>query len=279
MIERIFPATPEVSGPASDQDLLRWYGSGHPEDPAAPWVSFNFVASIDGAATLNGRSGGLGNAQDQRVFQLLRRHADVIVVGAATVRAEGYGGALLSEEAQRWRTSRGLAAHPPLAIVSGTLNLNPAHEVFARAPVRPLVFTVASAPAERREALSGVADVVLVGGESLDVGLLVGELASRGLFRIHSEGGPTLLGTFQSADRVDELCLTISPLLAGGSGPRISMAPRPSVPGHPASGLSTAALGTGQAAHTMALAQILKADSMLFLRYLRPGSQVPEAAR
>ena len=256
MIERIFPATPGPAGPASDTDLLRWYGSGLPQDPARPWISFNFISSIDGAASLDGRSGKLGNAADQRVFQLLRRHADVILVGAATVRAEGYGGALLSEEAQQWRTGRGLPAHPPLAIVSGTLKLDPAHRVFTQAPVRPLVLTLAGAPEERRAALARVADVVLVGGDSLDVGLLVQELASRGLTRIHSEGGPTLLGTFQAADRVDELCLTVSPLLAGGSAPRIASAPPPAAAG-PA------------AAHAMSLAHILKADSMLFLRYLR----------
>ncbi|WP_104089586.1 pyrimidine reductase family protein [Arthrobacter sp. GMC3] len=262
MIERIFPPTPGDAGPASDEDLLGWYGSGLPTDPGAPWVSFNFVSSIDGAAALDGRSGKLGNADDQRVFQLLRRHADVILVGAATVRAEGYGGHLLSVEAQQWRTNRGLTAHPPLAIVSGTLNLDPAHEVFTQAPVRPLVLTLESAPSVRREALSAVADVVLVGQESLNVEVLIQELAARDLLRIHSEGGPTLLGTFQAADRVDELCLTVSPLLVGGAGPRIAGAP--SVAGqedtHPTP------------AHTMSLAHILTADSMLFLRYFRNRS-------
>jgi riboflavin biosynthesis pyrimidine reductase len=254
MIERIFPATPALSGNDLDAELLR-------ENSTVPsggsWISFNFVSSADGAATVEGRSGKLGNADDQHLFQLMRRTADVILVGARTVRVEGYGGELLSGEARRWRTERGLPAHPPLAIVSGTLNLDPALDVFTKAPVRPMVVTVGSAPADRREALGEVADVVLAGGETLNVDVLVAELAHRGLHRIHSEGGPTLLGTFQAAGRVDELSVTVSPLLVGGTARRIADVLPGTAPAKP---------------QDLELAHILKSGSMLFLRYLRPGS-------
>lgn len=258
MIERIFPAVPGHSGPsgaALDQELLR-------ESSLIPagrnWVSFNFVSSIDGAATVEGRSGKLGNADDQHLFQLMRRTADVILVGAQTIRAEGYGGQLLSAEAQQWRTDHGLPAHPPLAIVSGSLNLDPELEVFTGAPVKPLVFTTAGAPASRRDALAGVAHVIEAGADTLDVDVLIAELAARDLHRIHSEGGPTLLGTFQAAGRVDELSVTVSPLLVGGTAKRIADV-RPDT-------------GTAAAPQNMELAHILKAGSMLFLRYVRPSS-------
>jgi riboflavin biosynthesis pyrimidine reductase len=244
-LERLFPAP----GTATDADLLDWYTEGR---TGAPWVSFNFVSSIDGAATIAGRSGRLGNATDQHIFQLLRRHADVILVGAQTVRSEGYGGPLLSPEARQWRTDHGLAAHPPLAIVSGSLNLDPSHEVFTQAPVRPLVITVDSAPAAQRTRLEAVADIITAGRDALDVDALLSALAGRGFQSIHSEGGPTLLGAFQAADRVDELCLTVSPLLVGGPAGRI------------AGGAAAA-----EDARDMELAQILRAGSMLFLRYLR----------
>jgi riboflavin biosynthesis pyrimidine reductase len=249
-LERVFPSP----AAATDEELLHWYAAGR---TGAPWVGFNFVSSIDGAATVAGRSGQLGNAADQHIFSLLRRHADVILVGAQTVRAEGYGGPLLSAEARQWRRANGLAAHPPLAIVSGTLNLDPGHEVFALAPVRPLLITTAAAPAERRAALETVADIITAGTDTLDVDLLIAELAGRGLNSIHSEGGPTLLGTFQAADRVDELCLTLSPLLVGGTAKRIADV----LPGARAAGLVEP--------RDMTLAHILRAGSMLFLRYLR----------
>ncbi|PYI69290.1 pyrimidine reductase family protein [Arthrobacter livingstonensis] len=255
MIERIFPAAPALSGTALDEELLR---ENFSRPAGGTWVSFNFVSSIDGAATVEGRSGKLGNADDQHLFQLMRRTADVILVGAQTVRAEGYGGELLSAGAQQWRKDHGLPAHPPLAIVSGSLNLDPALEVFTGAPVRPLVFTLASAPADRREALGEVADVVLAGADTLDVDALVGELAHRGMHRIHSEGGPTLLGTFQTARRVDELSVTVSPLLVGGLSKRIADVRPGTAPAGP---------------QDMELAHILKSGSMLFLRYLRPAGR------
>lgn len=160
-MERIFPDAALLSGAALDHEIL----AAPPENRRStkPWVSFNFIASIDGAASMDGQSGQLGNAWDQRVFALLRQTADVILVGAQTVRSEGYGGELLSKSAQAWRSANWLTEHPPLAIVSGSLNLASDLEVFTQAPVRPLILTLASAPQERREALAEVADVVTVG--------------------------------------------------------------------------------------------------------------------
>lgn len=266
MMERIFPDAALLSGAALDHEIL----AAPPENRRSnrPWVSFNFIASIDGAASLDGVSGQLGNAWDQRVFALLRQTADVILVGAQTVRSEGYGGELLSKTAQAWRAENWLSEHPPLAIVSGSLNLDSDLEVFTLAPVRPLILTLGSAPQERREALSEVADVVNVGENSLDVEQIIAELAARGYKNIRSEGGPTLLGSFAAANRVDELNLTVSPLLVRGAAGRIAK-------GQPVSNSADAATSTGGAggaadiARTMELTRILKADSMLFLRYVR----------
>ena len=265
MMERIFPNAALLSGAALDHEIL----AAPPENRRStrPWVSFNFIASIDGAATLDGVSGQLGNAWDQRVFALLRQTADVILVGAQTVRSEGYGGELLSKGAQAWRGENWLSEHPPLAIVSGSLNLDPELEVFTKAPVRPLILTLASAPQERRGVLSEVADVVNVGDESLDVERIIAELSARGFKNIRSEGGPTLLGSFAAANRVDELNLTVSPLLVGGSAGRIAKGSRASgAEGDPAG----SAANPADVARTMELTRILKADSMLFLRYVRP---------
>ncbi len=253
MIERIFPHATLLSGAELDQELL----AAPPENGAAvrPWVSFNFISSIDGAATMDGLSGKLGNPWDLRVFSLLRQTADVILVGAATIRAEGYGGELLSAPAQRWRHDHWLPEHPPLAIVSGSLNLDPDLEVFTQAPVRPLILTLESAldvaPRDRVATLAEVAELVTVGKDALDPALVISELAARNYKRIHSEGGPTLLGTFAAAGKVDELNLTVSPLLVGGPAGRIAHGPQASA-----------------AASAMSLTRILKADSMLFLRYV-----------
>lgn len=221
--------------------------------PPGPWLRMNFVESLDGAVTREGRSGGLGGAGDRRVFELLRHWADVVLVGAGTVRTEGYGAMRLSAQAAAWRRAHGLAEQPVFALVSGRLDLDPASPVFTEAPVRPLVLTVGSAPAERRARLEEVADVLDVGDAEVDPVALRALLHERGLDRIHSEGGPTFFGTVLAADAVDELCLTLAPTLEAGDAARIARSPE-AVP------------------TAMELAGILRAGSELLLRYTRAGS-------
>ncbi|WEO76596.1 pyrimidine reductase family protein [Cryobacterium sp. SO2] len=230
-------------------DVLRRYLIA---DRQAPHLRVNFVSSLDGAATHDGLSGGLGDAADRLVFDTLRMLTDVILVGAGTVRAEGYGGIRFSAEAVAWRLANGLPEHPPVAIVSGRLDLDPAHPVFTRAATRPLVVTHAQAPVAAREALAAVADVLVCGEASVDHTLMLRMLTERGYPQVLCEGGPSLFGSLLAVDAVDELCLTLAPLLESGSGPRVSTAPEASP-------------------RRMHLAHALPAGDTLLLRYLKPS--------
>lgn len=229
----------------SDQQLLRAYAP-----PRTPWLRMNFVSSLDGAATRGGRSGHLGDSADRRLFELLRWRADVVLLGAGTARVEGYGAMRLAEDATRWRVAHGLSAQPVFAVVSGALDLDPASPIFTQAPVTPIVFTVAEAPALRRSELAQVAEVVDVGRRTVDPAAIRAQLAERGLKRIHGEGGPTLFGTFLATGVVDELCLTLAPTLESGAAARI-------------------AHGAPTAPTEMELVGILRSGSELLLRYLR----------
>lgn len=221
VIDRLWP---EPASDLSDTDLLQ-----HLCFPAGAWLRVNFIASIDGAATRDGRSGGLGDAADRRMFDLLRYEADVVLVGAGTLRDEGYGGFRVGAEASAWRVAQGMPAHPVLALVSRSLALDPASPLFTDAPVRPIVYTVASAPADRRAALEIGADVVSVGESDADLQRVRADLAARGLHRIHSEGGPHLFGALLAAGAADALHLTLAPSLESGDAGRIARAAR-SVP-------------------------------------------------
>jgi riboflavin biosynthesis pyrimidine reductase len=234
----------------TDEQVLQRYA---PPDGPAPWVRFNFVSSLDGAATLRGRSGGLGDESDRRVLVLLRRPADVVLVGAGTIRVEGYAGDLLDGASRAWRLEQGLSAHPPVAVVSARPDLDPASGFFTEAVVRPLVVTTARADPARRQALERVADVVVAGEDRVDPVALVRALAERGHRRIHSEGGPMLFGSFQQAGAVDELCLSLSPVLVGGPSRRI-------------------AVGTEEHLRRMRLASVLLGGDLLLLRYLAADS-------
>ena len=242
MMERLHPGPVRRLGP---DELVDCYAEA---DGHGPSVRFNFVASADGAATLQGRAGALGNADDQRILLLLRRLSDVLLLGAGTVRVEGYGGVLLDAAGLAWRRAHRAGAHPALAVMSATLDLDPASAFFSQAPIRPMVFTTREAAATVGDDLAAVADVLAAGEGAVDPSLVVRELAGRGHRRILCEGGPHLLGSFHDAGLVDELCLSLSPLLVGGPNPRIAVSP-------------------AEAAVPLALTHVLRSEGMLFLRY------------
>ena len=213
-----------------------------PETRAVPYVRVNFVSSLDGAVTVDGRSGGLGNAADKKVFHLLRELAEVVLVGAGTVRAEKYNGVQ--------RPTRGRDTPPPVAVVTGTAELDPSSALFTDTVVPPLILTLESAPARRRAAITEAGGEVVV-LPRLTPDVLLAELARRGLGRVLCEGGPSLLGALHAADAVDELCLTVAPLLAGGEAGRIARGP------------------AGSPARPMTLVGALQSDDALLLRYRR----------
>lgn len=245
MIDRLLPNHVDA---VTDQQLVDLYT--HPATKG-PRVSFNFVSSLDGAATLNGRSGELGSAADRRIMKVLRRVSDIIFVGAGTVRAEGYSGDLIGPDDSLWRQDHGKSTRPSLAMVSGSLSVDPGMPFFTAAAERPLIITTAEADAARKRKLENVADVLVCGQRSLDVEVLIHELGLRGLSRLHSEGGPHLFGAFQQANKVDELCLSVSPVLVGGPGMRIAVS----------------SAQNPQPRH-MHLDHVLRSGDMLFLRYL-----------
>lgn len=216
---------------------------------AAPVVRANFVSSVDGSATRNGLSGGLSNDADKRYFELLRRVSDVVLVGAGTVRTEGYGALRVSEESVGWRVAHGMSEHPVFAIVSRSLELDRA--IVDDAPVRPMVFTIRGTVVPAW--IERGADVVVAGDADAEGERIVAALATRGLDTVLCEGGPHLFAGLLNDDVVDELCLTVAPVLeGGGDGIRIT------------SGLA--------ANHSLTLVSILRSRDTLLLRYRRERS-------
>jgi riboflavin biosynthesis pyrimidine reductase len=234
------------------EDLVARYAVA---DRSVPHLRVNFIASIDGAATHDGVSGPLNNEVDKEVFDVLRMLTDVVLVGAGTVRAEGYGPIRLSRGAVDWRVAHGLPEHPVFAILTSEIDLRPDMSLFTDAPVRPLVITHAHGPEGGRrrhqlDVLSRVADILICGEETVDMQLMVSALVARGLPQILSEGGPHALGSFIAADVVDEVCLTIAPVVEGGDATRITA-------------------GGAQKTREMHLEHAMRGGDMLFLRYLR----------
>lgn len=239
-----------AAGPELTEDeLIAAYAVA---DRSVPRLRANFVTSLDGAVTVNGLSGGLSSKDDQNMLGRLRMLADAVLVGAGTLRAEGYGGLRLGAKRRAWRVEHGLPENPTLTAVSARLDLPADSPMFTDAPTRAIVITCAASPAGQREALAEVADVLVCGEDAVDLRAAVAALGERGLKQILCEGGPHLLGSLTDADLVDELCLTVSPLLAGPGARRI-----------------TDGLGSTDARQLPLLHILSTDDNFLFLRHGR----------
>ncbi len=241
-LNQLFPAD------AAEVDALTAYA--YP--PTGRWVRVNMVSSVDGAAVLEGRVGALTGPADQQLLVLLRSLSDVLLVGAGTLRAEGYGPVRASRSLADVRRDSGQLPHPRLAVLTRSVAVDLASRAFTEAPERPIVITTEQADPHRRRAAAEVADVVVAGEHDVDLPLALERLEGDGMRRMLSEGGPHTLGELYAEDLVDELCLAVSPVVTGGTEPRITAGP-------PLPDLLP-----------VRLAAALEQEGFLFLRYRRP---------
>jgi riboflavin biosynthesis pyrimidine reductase len=225
-VRQLFPNSRE------DVDPATVYGSY--QRAGTPWVLINMITTVDGATAVAGRSGGLGGDADKRVFAAIRSLADFILVGAGTVRAENYGPPRSSGR---------------LAIVTSSLDLALDARVFSDG-YRPIVITSAEADPVRRAALEERAEVIVAGDTRVDLRRALAQFSGV----VVCEGGPSLNGQLINEALVDEVCLSLAPLLAAGDSSRIA---RGAVPGAPM---------------RMHLSHVLEEDELLFLRYLSDAS-------
>jgi riboflavin biosynthesis pyrimidine reductase len=196
-----------------------------PRAEGRPSLRLNMIASVDGATSVDGVSGKLGGAADHRVFFALRSLADVILVAAGTVRAEGYGPAELPAETQDARRRRGQTPVPAIAVVSHSCSLDWQSPLFTAATVRPIIVTVGDAPGDHRSRATDVADVVIAGERDVDLRRALDAIGERGAHSVLAEGGPSLNAQLAGAGLLDEVCLTLSPSIVGGDGKRIVTGP------------------------------------------------------
>jgi riboflavin biosynthesis pyrimidine reductase len=230
--------------PDSPAELDRYYG-----DPPHG-IRANMVLTPDGAGAFHGRTKAITDDADQILLGHLRSHADAIIVGAATIQAEHYGPVTLSAEVRAKRQQDGYAAAPPLVVVTAHATLSPTLRVFDPEGPRTIVATLASSAAQATE-LREVADVIVVGDDEIDLTRLLAELRDRDLQRLLCEGGPFLLGRLIEEDLIDDMCLTLSPYLAGSQPTTMQPASNRARPTR------------------LALQHVLTRNELLYLRYTR----------
>jgi riboflavin biosynthesis pyrimidine reductase len=164
----------------------------------------------------------LSGDADHQVFVLGRTLADVVLVGAGTVTAEGYRGARVEQIDSAARRRHGLSPIPPIAVVTSGHGLPADSPIIIDTAVPSLVLTTQACPEERRSAWAAAgAEVLLTGEDHVDLRAGLAMLEDRGLRRIDCEGGPHLFAALLRERLVDELRVTFSPLLLGGDARRI----------------------------------------------------------
>jgi riboflavin-specific deaminase-like protein len=214
-----------------------------------PYLLLNFVTTLDGRATISGRSGPIGSRADMEMLQRLRTRVDAVMIGAGTMRVERYGRIVSDPALRDYRESTGLAHDPLAVIVSGRLELPWDAPLFTDGGGRVVVFTWDDD--EPPETATPVTVVRHPDGVDLTEALRWLR-RERDISSVLCEGGPILHGHLQEEGLADELYLTIAPKLAGDDGPRIIEGRLPGV-------------------EDLELVWLLEREGELFTRYRRPG--------
>ncbi|MEU3729494.1 pyrimidine reductase family protein [Streptomyces sp. NPDC033538] len=264
-MRRLFPVPPvtdQTTGPGPDAatdrewslaELAAAYAYPEPDGRPRAWLRANMVSTLDGAAQHDGRSQPISSAADMRVFGTLRSLADVVIAGAETVRQEGYRPARSRAEFAEPRRAAGQSPAPAIAVVTASLELDFSLPLFTSPVVPTLILTGAAAAPDRITAAERAGARVVIAGDGVgvDPARAVEALAGLGHTRLLTEGGPRLLGQFVTAGVLDELCLTVSPMLTAGDAQRIAGGPSVEVP------------------RRFALASLLEEEGFLFSQYRR----------
>ena len=217
---RLFPPPAAEVPVQAVYDEVAW-----PAPPAArPYVAINMVSTVDGRAAVAGRATGIGTPTDRLLMRQLRCHADAVLIGVGTLRAEGFT-PTVPEAYCAVRRARGLTAQPLGVLVSGSGRL-PLERRYFRRPDFARVLLTSAAGAAALDPAAADLRVVVAGEQSVDLPeglhLLRAELGVRWLL---CEGGPTLNHGLLAAGLVDELFLTLGPKLVGSAGPTIIEGP------------------------------------------------------
>lgn len=226
-------------------------GEARPSPGDRPWLLVNMVTALDGAVTVDARSGGLARPADKEMFTALRSIADVVMVGAGTARAEHYGPARPSPEVRATRVARGQPAAPRLVIVTRSADLDLTSPLFTEGDEPPIVITCTEPDGRPLDDVAAVAELIVAGEVTVDLVTAVADLHARGVRTITCEGGPHLNGDLLLADLIDEWALSVSPLLVGGDARRATTGPLPPEPA------------------AMHLDRLLEGDGLLLGRWLR----------
>jgi riboflavin-specific deaminase-like protein len=214
-----------------------------------PYVVCNFVSSVDGKATADGRTAGLGGEGDRAAFHLLRTQVDAVLAGTGTLRVERYGPMTRTDRLRDIRRSEGRADQPLAVVVSRSGDIPWEIPLFADQSSRIVLYTPSTTDIPNRTAQPTVHEIP--SGEAPLAGALNSLRNEHDVRSLLFEGGPAMFNGMLAENLVDELFLTLAPTLVGGD--QLGITSGPALP----------------RAVPMTLVSALEQGGNLFLRYAR----------
>ena len=216
-MKQIFPEEIEVD------PIIVYNNDVRTPSNSKPWILLNMVNSVDGFISFEGRAGGLSGSADKNIYQIIRGLADIILVGAGTVRAENYKAPKTPEgKLAEFRESRGQEKRPRIAVLSGELNLNPEMGLIAERHLEdkpPLIYTKSESLEKNSSQFASSSEIIDFPEEELTVSKVVHDLSNQDAKIVVCEGGPNLNAHLLANDLIDEFCLSVSPRAVGGEDP------------------------------------------------------------
>jgi riboflavin-specific deaminase-like protein len=207
-LRRLLPDGGSVTADEAVAELRFWELASD----ARPFVAVNMVQTIDGRATLDGRTAPISSVADRQLFHALRTHVDAVMVGAGTLRVERYGRLVRDPRRREQRVAAGLAPDPLAIVVSASLAL-PSDLPLLQDPDSQVAIITGS------DASLGAVAARVEYLRTNDLPAALARLRSEhGVRSILCEGGPRLNSSLLAQRLIDELFLTTVPLLAGGAG-------------------------------------------------------------
>ncbi|MDP6284335.1 MAG: dihydrofolate reductase family protein [Acidimicrobiales bacterium] len=246
-MHRLFPP------PVLEIDLEDIYRDERPLVAGRPWLMINMISTVDGVTEVEGVSGPLGSPGDKDVFSAVRALPDIILVGSTTAVAEHYNPPSTSVSTKARRLTNGAWPVARIAVVSAQLEFDLTLPMFSRPSQRPIVATTTNADPSKLERVADVADVIQCGVDSVNLTDALHEMSGLGAQRVLCEGGPSLNGALFDEGLVDEVFVTVAPLVGGGESRGI------------ARGANVPRI------QELELRHVLAEDHFLFLRYTRPA--------
>ena len=246
-VHQIFPP------PVAEVEADDVYRDQRPPVGGRPWLMMNMVSTVDGITELDGGSGPLGSPGDKDIFGTIRTLPDIIMVGSATAVSEQYNPPSTSVSTKARRLANGAWPVARIAVVSSRLEFDLTLPMFQRPSQRPLVITTVDADPLKLDQIAEHADLIRCGIGSVDLPQAMREMNELGAQRVLSEGGPSLNGALLQDELVDEVFLSVAPLMGGSNQRGIARGDIPHI-------------------HELELRHVLTEDHFLFLRYTRAAT-------